>query len=177
MPDVKNIQCLVVDDEPAARDVIRHYIAQLPQLQLAGECSNAVQVFHFLQQHPVDLMFLDIHMPQLKGMELLKILKNPPPVIITTAYPDYALEGYELDVVDYLLKPFSDERFREAKEFYRERLPEGVTEDEARVLRQGYAGLLWSKQFYHYAIDDWEELGVDREARRRREARTSMEPR
>ena len=114
MPDVKNIQCLVVDDEPAARDVIRHYIAQLPQLQLAGECSNAVQVFHFLQQHPVDLMFLDIHMPQLKGMELLKILKNPPPVIITTAYPDYALEGYELDVVDYLLKPIPFDRFLKA---------------------------------------------------------------
>ena len=114
MPDVKNIQCLVVDDEPAARDVIRHYIAQLPQLQLAGECSNAVQVLHFLQQHPVDLMFLDIHMPQLKGMELLKILKHPPPVIITTAYPDYALEGYELDVVDYLLKPIPFDRFLKA---------------------------------------------------------------
>lgn len=114
MPEIKTIQCLVVDDEPSARDVIKHYIAQLPQLSLAGECSNAVQVMGFLQQHPVDLMFLDIHMPQLKGIELLKILKHPPQVILTTAYADYALEGYELDVVDYLLKPIPFDRFLKA---------------------------------------------------------------
>ena len=114
MPDAKLIQCLVVDDEPPARDVLKHFITQLPQLQLAGECSNAVQVMGFLQQQQVDLMFLDIHMPQLKGIELLKILKNPPKVILTTAYAEYALEGYELDVVDYLLKPIPFERFVKA---------------------------------------------------------------
>jgi len=114
MPELKPIQCLVVDDEPPAREVLKHFISELPQLQLAGECSNAVQVISFLQQQPVDLMFLDIHMPQLKGIELLKILKHPPKVIITTAYSDYALEGYELDVVDYLLKPIPFDRFLKA---------------------------------------------------------------
>lgn len=114
MPEVKPIQCLIVDDEPPARDVIRHYIAELPQLQLAGECSNAIQVMGFLQQQPVDLMFLDIHMPQLKGIDLLKILKHAPQVILTTAHADYALEGYELDVVDYLLKPIPFDRFLKA---------------------------------------------------------------
>lgn len=114
MPEIKTIQCLVVDDEPPAREVIKRYIAEMPQLQLAGECSNAVQVMGYLQQQPIDLMFLDIHMPQLKGIELLKILKTPPKVILTTAYVDYALQGYELDVVDYLLKPIPFDRFLKA---------------------------------------------------------------
>mgnify|MGYP003576309802 FL=1 len=114
MPDAKLIQCLVVDDEPPAREVLKHFITEVPQLQLAGECSNAVQVMSFLQQQPVDLMFLDIQMPQLKGTELLKILKHPPKVILTTAYAEYALQGYELDVVDYLLKPVAFERFLKA---------------------------------------------------------------
>ena len=104
----------MVDDEPPARDVLKRYIAELPQLHLAGECSNAVQVLSFLPQQPVDLLFLDIHMPQLKGIDLLKILKHPPKVIITTAYAEYALEGYELDVVDYLLKPIPFDRFLKA---------------------------------------------------------------
>ena len=83
-------------------------------LQLAGECSNAVQVMSFLQEQAVDLIFLDIKMPQLKGNKLLKILKNPPKVIFTTAHAEYALEGYELDVVDYLLKPIQFDRFLKA---------------------------------------------------------------
>jgi DNA-binding LytR/AlgR family response regulator len=83
-------------------------------LQLTGECANAMEVLSFLQQHPVDLLFLDIRMPQLKGTELMKILKNPPQVIFTTAHADYALEGYELDIVDYLLKPIQFDRFVKA---------------------------------------------------------------
>jgi len=114
MPDAKTIQCLIVDDEPPAREVIKRYIAEMPMLHLAGECANAVQAMSFLQQHTVDLLFLDIHMPQLKGNELLKILKNPPKVIFTTAHAGYALEGYELDVMDYLLKPIPFDRFCKA---------------------------------------------------------------
>lgn len=114
MPESKVIRCLIVDDEPPAREVIRRYIEELPMLQLVGECSNAVQVMSFLQQQTVDLIFLDIHMPQIKGNELLKILKNPPKIIYTTAYADYALEGYELEVVDYLLKPIQFDRFLKA---------------------------------------------------------------
>jgi len=108
------IKCLIVDDEPPARDILRRYIAEMPMLQLSGECANAMEALSFLQQHPVDLLFLDIRMPQLKGTELVKILKNPPRVIFTTAHADYALEGYELDIVDYLLKPIQFDRFVKA---------------------------------------------------------------
>ena len=111
MHENKTIKCLVVDDEPPAREIIRRYIEQMPVLELSGECANAIQAFTLLQQHPVDLLFLDIRMPQLNGTDFLKALKNPPKVIFTTAYSEYALEGYELDVVDYLMKPITFERF------------------------------------------------------------------
>ena len=108
------IRCLIIDDEPPAREILRRYIDSIPHLQLMAECSNAVQALSFLQQKEVDLIFLDIRMPQLNGNEFLKILKNPPKVIFTTVYPEYALEGYELDVVDYLLKPVKFDRFLKA---------------------------------------------------------------
>jgi len=108
------IQCLVVDDEPQAREVIKKYIDQIPILQLAGECKDAVEAIRFLHDNTIDILFLDIHMPQLKGTDLLKVLKPAPKVILTTAYPDYALEGYELDVIDYLLKPIQYNRFLKA---------------------------------------------------------------
>lgn len=114
MIDTATIRCLIVDDEPPAREIIRRYIEELPTLHLAGECANALQAFTLLQQQPVDLIFLDIRMPQLNGNDFLKTLKHPPKVIFTTAYPDYALEGYELDVVDYLMKPIPFDRFLKA---------------------------------------------------------------
>ncbi len=114
MPESNAIRCLIVDDEPPAREIIRRYIEQVSSLQLTGECGNAIQAFTFLQQQPVDLLFLDIRMPQLNGNDFLKTLKNPPKVIFTTAYSEYAVEGYELDAVDYLLKPVPFERFLKA---------------------------------------------------------------
>jgi len=105
---------MIVDDEPPARDVLRRHVASLPSMQLVAECGNAVEAMMQLQQHTVDLLFLDIHMPQLKGTELLKILPHPPQVIFTTAHPEYALEGFELDAVDYLLKPIQFDRFVKA---------------------------------------------------------------
>jgi two-component system LytT family response regulator len=114
MPDRTVIRCLVVDDEPPAREIIRRYIEQVPTLQLAGECANAIQAIALLQQCQVDLLFLDIRMPQLNGIDFLKTLKNPPRVIFTTAFAEYALEGYELDVVDYLMKPIPFDRFLKA---------------------------------------------------------------
>jgi DNA-binding LytR/AlgR family response regulator len=104
-------KCLIADDEPLAREVIRRYIAHVPSLQLVGECSNAMEVIESVQRQEVDLIFLDIHMPEILGTELIKILKYPPKIIITTAHQEYALEGYELDVVDYLLKPIKFDRF------------------------------------------------------------------
>lgn len=114
MNDTQILKCLLVDDEPPAREIIRRYIEDVPMLQLMGECGNAIQAISFLQQNQPDLLFLDIRMPQLKGNEFLKVIKNPPPVIITSAHPEYALEGYELDVIDYLLKPIQFDRFIKA---------------------------------------------------------------
>lgn len=108
------LKCLIIDDEPPAREIIRNYINELPVLEFAGECGNALQSISFLQQNLVDLIFLDIKMPQMNGNEFLKTIKNPPPVIFTTAHIDYAIEGYELDVVDYLLKPIKFDRFVKA---------------------------------------------------------------
>lgn len=116
MPPTENriLQCLIVDDEPLARDVLRRYVAKLPYLQLAGECSNAIDAFSFLQQQTVDLIFLDIRMPELLGTEFVQSLRNPPKIIFTTAYKEYAADGFELDAVDYLLKPIRFERFLRA---------------------------------------------------------------
>jgi DNA-binding LytR/AlgR family response regulator len=114
MSEYNLIRCLVVDDEPPAREIIRRYIEQVPGLVFSGECGNAIQAFTFLQKNSVDLIFLDIRMPQLNGNDFLKTLKFPPKVIFTTAFAEYALEGYELDVVDYLLKPIQFDRFLKA---------------------------------------------------------------
>lgn len=111
--------CLIVDDEPPALDLLASYINAVDTLELVGRCENAIQAFQVLQQtkaagNPVDLLFLDIKMPQLLGTDFLRSLRNPPPVIFTTAYREYALESYDLDVVDYLLKPIPFERFLRA---------------------------------------------------------------
>ena len=107
-------KCLIVDDEPLAVEVIENHLNKIEQLELVGTCKNAFEVYNFLQENKVDLMFLDIHMPEMKGTDLIKNLKNPPKVILTTAYREYALESYELNVLDYLLKPISFERFIQA---------------------------------------------------------------
>lgn len=105
---------LIVDDEPIAHRIIERYCNDLPHLEKAGDCYDALEAMQFLSAEPVDLMFLDINMPKLKGFDFLKTLANPPKVIVTTAYKEFALEGYELNVSDYLLKPFSFERFVKA---------------------------------------------------------------
>ncbi|HSP83665.1 MAG TPA: response regulator, partial [Gillisia sp.] len=109
-----NPRCLIIDDEPLARDVIRRYCEKLPVLNLVGEFSNAIDAFVFLQSNDVDILFLDIRMPELLGTELIQSLKNPPKVIFTTAYKEYAWDGFELDAVDYLLKPIRFDRFLKA---------------------------------------------------------------
>ncbi|WP_047448115.1 LytR/AlgR family response regulator transcription factor [Alistipes sp. ZOR0009] len=109
-----SIRCLIVDDEPLAQRVVEKYIEQIPALNLAAKCSNALEAIDPLAKESIDIIFLDINMPSLSGVEFLRSLKNPPLVIITTAYPEYALEGFELDVVDYLLKPIPFERFVKA---------------------------------------------------------------
>lgn len=106
--------CLVVDDEHPALKLLEDYISKMPELELVAKCDNALDANNILQDQPVDLMFLDIQMPDLTGLDFIKSLKRKPVIILTTAYSEYALEGYELDVTDYLLKPFSFERFMQA---------------------------------------------------------------
>lgn len=105
---------IIVDDEPLAIDVLETYIEQMPQLNIVGRCTNALEANELLRKEKVDLMFLDIQMPQITGIDLLKSLSNPPMVIFTTAYSNYALEGFELNAIDYLLKPISLDRFMKA---------------------------------------------------------------
>jgi DNA-binding LytR/AlgR family response regulator len=108
------IRCLLVDDEPPALKVLQSHIANMNGLEIAGLCKNAVEALDILNEKPIDLIFLDIKMPKLLGTDFLKNLSDPPKVIFVTAYRDYAVEGYELDAVDYLVKPVSFERFLKA---------------------------------------------------------------
>ncbi len=105
------IKCLIIDDEVLAQNVIENYISTIPTLKLVGKCDNAVEAISFLHNNSVDLLFLDLNMPELSGLDMLKTLTKPPKVILTTAYSEYALESYEYGVVDYLLKPIKLERF------------------------------------------------------------------
>src|SRR5215203_863648 len=114
MHSIKKIKCLVIDDELPARDVLQKHIAGVEVLELAGTCTNAVEALSFLQSNTVDLLFLDIQMPHILGTNFIRSLKNPPKVIFTTAFRKYAIEGFELDAVDYLLKPISFDRFLKA---------------------------------------------------------------
>jgi len=105
---------LIIDDESIAHDIIKGYCDMLPAMELQQNCYDAIEAIEYLSEHKVDLIFLDLNMPKLLGFAFLKTLKNPPKVIVTTAYKEFALEGYELNIVDYLLKPFSFERFLKA---------------------------------------------------------------
>lgn len=110
------IRCIIVEDEPLARSLMQRHVEKVPYLELAGSFGDPVEAVEFLRETSVDLMFSDIQMPGITGISLLKILQHPPLVIFTTAYSEYALEGYELNVVDYLIKPISFERFLKAVE-------------------------------------------------------------
>ncbi|WP_422362140.1 LytR/AlgR family response regulator transcription factor [Reichenbachiella sp.] len=111
---MKKLNCIIVDDEPLAAKVLEKYVQRLDHLSLVGTAENAVQAFNLINTERVDLMFLDIKMPQITGIDFMKSLNNPPAVIFTTAYRDFALEGFEMSAIDYLLKPISFERFMKA---------------------------------------------------------------
>lgn len=106
------IRCLIIDDEPLSQDVIEDYINACPELTLAGICNNAIDALAWLNSNTADVLFLDINMPRLSGISFAKSLANPPLVVLITAYPEFALDGFEIDAVDYLVKPVPFERFR-----------------------------------------------------------------
>lgn len=108
------MKCLIIDDEPAARDILETYITDCPDTEVTGICEDALQARAWLEKNSADLLFVDINMPKLSGLGFIKTLHNPPQIILTTAYSEHALDGFELGVTDYLLKPFSFERFLKA---------------------------------------------------------------
>jgi DNA-binding LytR/AlgR family response regulator len=127
-----NITCLIVEDEPLARNLLTEYVKKVPYLNLVKACSGALEAMEALRTNPVDLMFLDVQMPELTGIAFLKSLQKKPLVVLTTAYSEYALEGYELDITDYLLKPITFERFLKAVDKASQRLsnPAPVTAEK-----------------------------------------------
>lgn len=137
------ISCIVIEDQMPARRILQKYIGDINVLELKGVFSNALDALEYLRNHQIDLIFLDIHLPKLSGIDFLTILNKKPFVIITSAFSDYALQGYEFDVVDYLLKPFSFERFLKAV-LKLERLAENTsisTESkmpESILIKEGY---------------------------------------
>jgi two-component system, LytTR family, response regulator len=145
---MKKIRCLLVDDEPLALSLLQKHLGQLDFMEVSATCPNVIKALEVLKSQEIDLLFLDIRMPQVTGIDFLKTLRNPPKTIITTAYREYALDGYDLDIVDYLLKPITFDRFFKAVErFLRNSetnpTPVSVTNNEARYiyLKSGYKHL------------------------------------
>lgn len=124
---MKKYNCIIIDDEPLSRELIGDYVADCHELNLLASFANAIDARNYLQLEPVDLLFLDINMPRLSGISLIKSLPKAPAVIFITAYPDYAVEGFELEAVDYLLKPVEQERFMKAISRFISRLTQKET--------------------------------------------------
>jgi len=139
LPSIKNISALVIDDEPLAHQVIETYAQDLDFLEIAGHCHRATEAYGFLAEHAVDLIFLDINMPKLKGLDFLRTLDRRPKVIITSAYGEYALESFELQVSDYLLKPFRFSRFLRAVNKVRQELEKGGADAGAKAAKKSSA--------------------------------------
>ncbi|MBX2876699.1 MAG: LytTR family DNA-binding domain-containing protein [Saprospiraceae bacterium] len=125
---MKPIRCLLVDDEPPAIELLERYVRMIDQLEVVGTSHSAVKAFDMVREQPIDLIFLDIRMPVLNGIDFIKTLKNPPSIILTTAYREYAIDGYDLDIIDYLLKPIAFDRFLKAVDRYRDRTATKVIE-------------------------------------------------
>lgn len=155
------IKAIIVDDEPLARDVLHTYISKMPEIELVAQCESAIEANDILKREEIHLMFLDIQMPQISGIDFLKSLSNPPQVIFTTAYPDYALDGFELDAVDYLLKPISFDRFMKAvnkasaqleKEGYKEDVKYFFVKADKKLVKVNYDDILYIEGLKDYVI-------------------------
>ena len=148
-----NFKCLIVDDEPLARKLIRSHVAKIEGLEVTAECGDAIEGSNFLRSHRVDLIFLDIQMPEIDGLQFVGTLKDPPAVIFTTAFRDFALEAFELDVIDYLLKPISFDRFMKAINKFFERKANSTS----KLIEQADGAFIYLKadrKIHKIAIDD-----------------------
>src|ERR1700760_606008 len=129
------MKVLIIDDEPLARLIVKEYLSSFPQLELVQECSDGFEGVKAIQQHQPDLIFLDIQMPKINGFEMLELIEQPPPVIFTTAFDEFAIKAFEKNAIDYLLKPFSKERFEKA-------LRKWMSQDHAQAPRPDTQALL-----------------------------------
>ena len=152
------INCVIIDDEPLAREGLANYVREVDFLHLTGTCENPLELIKLLDQHQVDLIFLDIQMPKMNGIDFLKIVKNPPMVVITSAYPSYALESFQLNVLDYLLKPITFDRFfksaNKAKDYHRLLTNSVLTNQQKDVLDADYFFIKCGNKYEKIYFDD-----------------------
>lgn len=142
------MNCIIIEDQPPAQRILKKYIGEVNTLTLHATFSNAIQALEFLKTNTIELIFLDIHLPKISGIDFLKTMSNPPHIILTTAFPDYALESYELSVVDYLLKPFSFQRFIKAIG----KIPEKINSQTQETKLQFPASLFIKSGYEHIKI-------------------------
>ncbi len=151
-------KCIIIDDEPLAIEVIENHLAKFEDFDIVAKCNNAITAFEIIHKKNIDLIFLDIQMPKITGVDFLKTLKNPPKVIFTTAYRDYAIDAYELDVIDYLLKPISFERFLKAINKYYEVSGKDLTIYSAQAnnapIPESYTYIKADKKLYKVYLKD-----------------------
>ena len=153
------LNCVIVEDEPLARNLLTEYVRKVPSLNLVEACSSPIIALEVLRNNPIDVLFLDVQMPELTGISLLKVLQKRPLVILTTAYSEYALQGYELDVVDYLLKPITFERFLKAVDKVTLRLdskksPAIITEKAPAAVEQPFVFIKDGTKLVKIVFDD-----------------------
>lgn len=154
--------CIIIEDEPIASEILVDYVKDVPFLNLVAVHTNAITALDFLNSNKVDLIFLDIHLPKIKGLDFLKSLKNPPHVILTTAYEEYALKGYELDVLDYLLKPIEFSRFLKAVNKLNEKAT-SVHPIAQQNQEDSFLELLINKKLVRFNLNDIEYIESSRE--------------
>lgn len=150
-------KCVIIEDEPLAAEILQDYIAQIPFLELMHTCTDALSALEFLKSEKTDVIFIDIHLPKLNGLDFIRTLKNPPQIIITTAYREYALDGYEHNVVDYLLKPISFSRFLTAVNKLKSNIPAPeilFSENKAGIAEKQHIYINVNKKRIKINLDD-----------------------
>lgn len=156
------MKCIIADDEKLARNLVENYVSKIPFLELVGSCKNGIEVNSIMQEQDIDLLITDIQMPEILGTDLIKSLSHPPLVIFTTAYKDYAIEGFELSAIDYLLKPFAFERFLTAVNKAKE-IHDGSIESKSVSLKKDFLTIRADHKLYRVQYKDIRYIEGQRE--------------